>query len=237
LVNLPAVAVVGSRKSGKTATVEILVRGLTERGYRVATAKHIPEAGFTIDTAGKDTWRHAEAGARTVVSVAPKEVAVIKKVDTTKYDLGAIIEEFRNSMDIIVLEGFSTLIAKNPHVAKIVAIKANEEIPQAFTRFEPILAFAGSTATKDVKLKISYVDREKEPDKLIQLVEEELAHQAERGKKADGRLEIEIAGKPLPINPFVQRIIGNSLLAMISTLKKVEIKGDPRVSIRVEEPI
>jgi len=64
------VAVVGSKKSGKTTAVEILVRGLTKRGYKVATVKHIPETDLTIDTKGKDTWRHAKAGARTVISVS-----------------------------------------------------------------------------------------------------------------------------------------------------------------------
>ena len=71
------IAVIGSKGSGKTTVTEVLIRELTKKGYKVATVKHIPEQNFTIDTEGKDTWRHARAGASKVISVAPKEIAVI----------------------------------------------------------------------------------------------------------------------------------------------------------------
>jgi len=107
---MPIVAVVGSKKSGKTTAIETLVRGLTKRGYKVATVKHIPETDFTIDTKGKDTWRHAKAGARTVLSVAPNELTVIRKVDTTKYSLEQIVAKCEDDVEVIILEGFKKLI-------------------------------------------------------------------------------------------------------------------------------
>ena len=104
------IAVVGSSNSGKTTAVEALIRGLTKNGYSVASAKRIPEPEFTIDQEGKDTWRHAKAGASTVLSVAPKELTAIKKVDTTEYSLEQIIDEFEDEVDIIILEGFKRLV-------------------------------------------------------------------------------------------------------------------------------
>ena len=50
------IAVVGSKRSGKTTTVETMVEELSSRGYRIATVKHISEQNFTMDTKGKDTW-------------------------------------------------------------------------------------------------------------------------------------------------------------------------------------
>jgi len=70
MFNRVIVAVVGSSNSGKTTAVEALIKGLTKRGYTVASAKHIPDPEFTIDTEGKDTWRYAKAGASSVLSVA-----------------------------------------------------------------------------------------------------------------------------------------------------------------------
>ncbi|MCJ7559854.1 molybdopterin-guanine dinucleotide biosynthesis protein B, partial [Candidatus Bathyarchaeota archaeon] len=67
---MQAIAVVGSKKSGKTTTIENLVRELTKKGYKVAAIKHVSEPDFTIDTAGKDTWKFAKAGAKTIISVA-----------------------------------------------------------------------------------------------------------------------------------------------------------------------
>ena len=80
MFNRVLIAVVGSSESGKTTAIEALIKGLTKQGYIIASAKRIPEPDFTIDKEGKDTWKHAKAGASTVLSVAPKELAVIKKV-------------------------------------------------------------------------------------------------------------------------------------------------------------
>jgi molybdopterin-guanine dinucleotide biosynthesis protein MobB len=88
---MPIIAVVGSRKSGKTTAVEALVNGLTKKGYKVATVKHIHGIDFTIDTKGKDTWRHTEAGAFITLVVAPNELVFIKKTDTTEYGLTEIV--------------------------------------------------------------------------------------------------------------------------------------------------
>ena len=228
------VAVVGSRKSGKTTTIETLVRGLTEKGYKVATVKHIPEADFTIDTKGKDTWTHAQAGANTVVSVAPKEIAVIKKVDTTKYDLEEIIKECQDEADIIILEGFSKLTARDLNVPKIVAVKTVDEVHKASNRFKPILTFVGPIPTGTVTLKIPHVDGLKEPQKLINLVDKGLAKLVKKKKKREEILKIQIDGKRLLMKPFVQKIIRSSLLNMVSTLKNVDIEGDEKVSVTIE---
>ncbi len=133
---MPIVAVVGSRKSGKTTAVEALVKGLTKKGYKVATVKHIPEPDFTIDTKGKDTWRHTKAGALITSSVAPNELAFIKKVDTTKYGLAEIVKHCEDEADIIILEGFRDLVAQKPLIPKVVTVKTlaearEERLPQS----------------------------------------------------------------------------------------------------------
>jgi len=51
--------------------------------------------------------------------------------------------------------------------------------------------------------------------------------------KNDGKLIVEIGGKNLPMHPFVQRIIRKTVLAMLSTLKGVEIQGNENIEIKV----
>ena len=109
MFNKVIVAVVGSSNSGKTTAVEHIVKGLTKQGYTVASAKRIPEQDFTIDTKGKDTYRHAKAGSTTVISVAPNELATIKKVDTKKLTLEQLISEIPDETDVIIVEGFKEL--------------------------------------------------------------------------------------------------------------------------------
>lgn len=52
--------------------------------------------------------------------------------------------------------------------------------------------------------------------------------------KNDGKLIVRIDGKELPMHPFVQRIIRKTVLAMLSTLKGVEIQGDETIEIKVK---
>ena len=170
-----AVAVVGSKKSGKTKTVEALVRGLTKRGYRVATAKHVSEQDFTVDTEGKDTWLHAQAGAKTIVVVAPKELVTIRKVDTRSLTLQEVVQICENGIDVIVFEGFRSLVERERAVLKIVAVKDMQEIINASKQFDPIIAFTGPVVLS-AKLRVPIVDVLKKPREIAAIVEKHLGN-------------------------------------------------------------
>ena len=183
MFNRIIVAVVGSSNSGKTTAAEALIKGLTKRGYTVASAKHIPESEFTIDPEGKDTWRHAKAGASTVLSVAPNELTAIKKVDTTKYSLEQVIAGFPDEVDIIILEGFKGLVGQNQSIPKLVTAKTVNEVTAALERYKNILAFVTSIPSGEVKTEIPFVNALKEPQKLVDLVNSKVAVLVERKRK------------------------------------------------------
>ncbi len=54
--------VVGTKNTGKTTLVTMLVQELVKRGHKVGTIKH---THHDFDLEGKDTWKHRKAGART----------------------------------------------------------------------------------------------------------------------------------------------------------------------------
>ncbi|MGB9714381.1 MAG: molybdopterin-guanine dinucleotide biosynthesis protein B [Candidatus Bathyarchaeales archaeon] len=164
------IAVVGSKSSGKTTTIEILTKGLTSLGYKVAAVKHIPEPNFTIDTEGKDTWRFAQSGAKTVVSVASKEIATIEKVEEENMQLKNIIKRCRGN-DVILLEGFRSLVGKKRSIPKIVVLKSEEEAYEAAKHFKPILAFASTSSISKLDLGIPYVNVLKNPEKIVSIIE------------------------------------------------------------------
>jgi molybdopterin-guanine dinucleotide biosynthesis protein B len=124
--NVPTIGVVGHKNSGKTTVIESIVKELTRREYRVATAKHIPQKGFSIDTEGKDTWRHSAAGANPVVSVSDTETAVLIKNGETNFSLDHLLR-FTPEIDVIVLEGFSRLVLDEKNVGKILCVRNREE--------------------------------------------------------------------------------------------------------------
>lgn len=97
------VSIVGYANSGKTTLLEKLIPELKRRGYRVATIKH-HHHDFDIDRPGKDTWRHAAAGAETVVLASPKKIAVIRSLGE-EMTLPAIIAGLPE-VDLVVTEGY-----------------------------------------------------------------------------------------------------------------------------------
>lgn len=52
--------------------------------------------------------------------------------------------------------------------------------------------------------------------------------------KNDEKLVVKIDGKDIPMNPFIKRIIRKTVLAMLSTLKGVEIQGDETIEIKIK---
>jgi len=164
------IAVVGGQKSGKTATIEILTKELTQRGYKIAAVKHIPEPDFTIDTKGKDTWKFARSGAKIVVGVSAAEVATIEKTEFRNLSLRAILRKCRGS-DLVFLEGFRKLVAENRSIYKIVVVRSREEVAEDLEIFNPILAFTGPYQPKSGLKRIPYVDIREDSERLADLVE------------------------------------------------------------------
>ena len=236
-LTIPVIAVVGSRRSGKTTTTEAIVKGLTSKGYRVATAKHIHQPDFTIDTEGRDTWRHAKAGAHTVVAVSDNELTTIKKVDTAKFALNDIISNCRNNTDVIVIEGFRRLVAQDLTVPKVVTARNKDQIDEALRVFKPILAFSSPLREKDIGTpQIPSVDVKRESKKLTEIIDARVGPIIKKRKETRNSVDIEIDGEILPLNPYVQKVTRNVLLGIVSTLKGTSIKGNENIQITITKP-
>lgn len=100
---IPVISFVGRSDCGKTTYLEKLIRELKLRNLKVAIVKHDVH-GFEIDKPGKDTWRHAQAGADIVCISSPQKMAMIKKVDE-ELKLEEVIQ-YIDGVDIIFTEGY-----------------------------------------------------------------------------------------------------------------------------------
>ena len=101
----PVVSLVGRSNSGKTTFIEKLIQILSQRGYRIGTVKH-HRSDFVFDIEGKDTWRHAQAGAEMVAMATPQGMGLVKKL-AGELSLEQIIP-LMSGMDIVIVEGFKT---------------------------------------------------------------------------------------------------------------------------------
>lgn len=74
---LKRIHIVGRKNSGKTTLITELVAQLTTRGCRVGTIKHTHHH-HELDTPGKDSHRHREAGAAVVGILSPGMSAMFR---------------------------------------------------------------------------------------------------------------------------------------------------------------
>ena len=98
----PVISIVGKSESGKTTLIEQLLPELKRRGYRIGVVKHAHH-GFDMDRKGKDSYRHKQAGADTVMIASPGRIAMIKDVRGERLD--DLIPFFKD-MDLLITEGF-----------------------------------------------------------------------------------------------------------------------------------
>jgi len=100
---VPVVSMVGKSGVGKTTALELIIRELKRRGYRVGTVKHDTH-GFDIDRPGKDSWRHAQAGSDVVVVAGPRKMALIRKL--AQEMLLDDVVDLMPDVDIVITEGY-----------------------------------------------------------------------------------------------------------------------------------
>lgn len=114
----------GYSNSGKTTALTRVASRLVKAGKRVGTLKHIHDEDFTIDREGKDTWRHASAGATTVMALAPKELAIIEKGDTSKLTIDGLFRVFSSrDVDYLLIEGLYRRLSRRRGVTRILCAR------------------------------------------------------------------------------------------------------------------
>jgi len=131
------ISVVGKSQSGKTTFIEKLISELKDRGHRVGTIKHAFH-GFKIDWQGKDSWRHKQAGADTVMMAGPGEIALVK--DETAETLDHY-EKYFDDVDIVITEGF-----KRGNKPKIEILRAARHTEPLCTNDDKLFALVTDTA-------------------------------------------------------------------------------------------
>ena len=109
------IAVSGLKRSGKTTVAEALVSEIASRGYRVGSVKTIQHHPLSLDAAGSDTRRHAEAGAEFIIALLDHETAYFEP-RSSRGSFRETARLFRPGVQFIVWEGVVDDDARALHV-------------------------------------------------------------------------------------------------------------------------
>ena len=226
----------GETKSGKTTLVERLIGALREKGYKVGSVKNIHVEDFTIDTEGKDTWKHSRAGAEVVVARSKDEAAFLVNKDLAPEDVISIIKKIIE-LDVLLVEGFWD--DDSPKIA----LGEVEEKPNTVFRyrnkFKEVLDYTinGIEAERVLK-KLPGLDCGKcGMEKCTELAQSILKN--ERTFEdcyyfSEKKISLEVDGKSIPLGKFAKDIVAGTIAGMVSSLKGVEEGKDIRIEIKSE---
>jgi molybdopterin-guanine dinucleotide biosynthesis protein B len=212
---IPIVSIVGKSNSGKTTLIEKLIPELVRRGYGVATVKHDVH-GFEVDQEGKDSWRHKQAGAHTVVISSSTKLALIRDVDHDA-SLAELRDKYIRDVDLVLSEGF-----KKNNQPKIEVFRKEIHRDLLCTKDDNLVAIAANQAF-DIGVPCFDLN---DIRGLADLIEKKFL----RGEKTP-RVRLRVNGREIPLSSFVQQSIRGTVRGMISSLKGCESPQSVEIEI------
>lgn len=156
-------SVVGISSSGKTTTIEHIIRELRQRGYSVGSVKEIHFQDFAIDLPGSNTHRHREAGSQLVTARGFTETDILFQRELSMEEI-----LLHYDYDFVALEGVSELA-----VANIITAHTPQEVAER--RSEHSFAVSGRLAHHQREIEglpaYSVLEGEERLRELVDLVE------------------------------------------------------------------
>lgn len=144
--------IVGWHDSGKTTLLVALVGELVARGHRVSTVKHAHHC-FDVDTPGKDSWKHRDAGATEVMVGSAARWALMHELRGAPEPGLEELLAAMSPVDLVLVEGF-----KHESYPKIEVYRAGLDEPPLARSDATVVALADDGATPDIPEKIMRLD-------------------------------------------------------------------------------
>jgi molybdopterin-guanine dinucleotide biosynthesis protein B len=133
--------------SGKTTLVEKLIPRFVKQGLRVSLIKHAHH-NFDVDTPGKDSWRHRQAGASEILVTSSRRWVLMHELRGAQEPSFDEQVKHLSPCDLLLVEGFkfapipklevwrqetgeALLHPNDPHIVAIASdVKVDTRLPQ-----------------------------------------------------------------------------------------------------------
>lgn len=243
-------SVIGITMSGKTTTIENIIKELVRRNYSVGSIKEIHFQDFKIDVEGTNTDRHKKAGSSLVTARGAFETDIMHQ---KKLSINEILKEY--SQDYVILEGVRDTCA--PKIVTAHDIKGIEDRID-----ETTFAISGNISNEITEYKgIPVINSITDVEKLVDLIEEKVFNKLPdvkdeccqecgytcselsanilngQAKRSDCVLSnediiLEIDGREITMVPFVQKVLKNSIQAVVKELDGYSENGEIKICIK-----
>jgi molybdopterin-guanine dinucleotide biosynthesis protein B len=227
------IGIYGYQDAGKTTLVEEAIRALAKKGYNVSSVKHTSHS-TSVDSKGKDTWRHWSAGSDPVVFSSESETTIIKHSKVPIKEIAELVmREF--GPDVIIIEGGKEGPFPKVAVGKISprkgTVMSNPSLKSLLDYIET------EVAVERVRAKLPGMDCG-----MCGLDCEKLARAIVSGKKSlkdctelpDTGVKIIVGGEQLAMTRFPASFVDDTIRGMLRSLKgyepgkEVEIRLEPK---------
>ncbi len=242
-------SVTGLTGSGKTTTIEKIIVGLKNRGFSVGSVKEIHYEAFKMDTDGKNTSRHRVAGSELVTARAVYETDIMIPYHE---DIYKILKHY--DQDYVVLEGVRDCI-----VPEIACAKEDEE-PMLTDLTIAISGRKGNL--KDTYYQgLPIINALDNTEQIVDLIVEKVPHlmfnidkeccdfcgsdcreflskylknevQLSDCKIKNSDISLKVGDKDIPMVPFVQKLLINTIKGFVSELKGCEESSPVEIKIK-----
>ena len=242
-------SVFGITQSGKTTTIENIIRELRKRRYSVGSVKEIHFEKFAIDKEGTNTYRHRMAGSELVTARGYKETDILFQ---RMLSMDEILKFYHH--DFVVLEGVTDC-----NVPKIVTAHNIAEVDERLD--DTVFAISGRIANGLKEYRgIPVINPMEDTERLVDLVEQkvyqrlpdfppeccracgyscrELGIRILKGqsKREDcilskSNIKLLVDDREIDMVPFVQKILFNAVEGVVKELEGY--KKGAKVEIRI----
>ena len=209
---IPIVCFVGRSGVGKTTLVEKVIQELVKRGRRIAAFKHA-HAGFQSGPKGKDSERLSAAGANQVVVIAPNKYSLI----TTQSGDPSLSELFPLILDceFAIAEGF-----KDSPYPKVEVYRNQSSL------MLPEESLAAVVTDKRLNVSVPQF-RFEDISVLTDWVEAQCTI-----TDPQVRVNLTVNGERVSLNPFANKMLGQTMLGAVSALRGAEEPHTIKLSVR-----
>lgn len=247
---MKAIAVNGITKSGKTTVCETIIKGLRRKGYTVGSVKEIHFESFAIDSdPNTNTNRHRAAGSQLVTARGMCETDILYQSMLSMED---ILRHYEH--DYVILEGVADC-----NVPRIITAHNPEEVQERVDCRAIAVSGALANTVSGELLGMPVFNALNNPEALVDFVEKrafeplpsfdpeccsrcgyscrEMAGMVawQKAKREDcviasRETELLINDIPVPMVPFVQAILKNTVLGVVRELRG--FKENSKIEVR-----